>query len=88
MPTVYYHSACNGQCTAVGESENAMKRRKTLLSEEELLARVRDKVCKASKRASETREQTLHRQEQNRTHKHKHLPSSLRRGLCTSVLFI
>ena len=45
--------------TAVGEPENAMKCRKTLLSEEELL--VRDKVCKASKRASETREQTLQR---------------------------
>ena len=44
-----------------------MKRRKALLSEEELL--VRDKVCKASKRASETCEQPLHRQEQNRTHK-------------------
>ena len=43
-----------------------MKRRKALLSEEELL--VRDKFRKASKRASETREQTLHRQEQNRTH--------------------
>ena len=28
----------------------------------------RDKVCKASKTASETRGQTLHRQEQNRTH--------------------
>ena len=38
-----------------------MKRRKALLSEEELL--VRDKVCKASKRASETCEQPLHRQE-------------------------
>ena len=43
-----------------------MKRRRALLSEEELL--VRDKVLEASKRASETREQTLHRQEQNRTH--------------------
>ena len=46
-----------------------MKRRKALLlvlSEEELLVRKeRDKVCKASKRASETHEQTLHRQEQN-----------------------
>ena len=42
-----------------------MKRRKALVSEEEL-----DKVHKASitKRASETREQTLHRQEQNQTH--------------------
>ena len=50
----------------VGEPENAMERRKALLSEEELL--VRDKVRKASKRASETREQTLHKQEQNRTH--------------------
>ena len=37
-----------------------MKRRKALLSEEELL--VRDKVNKVSKRASETREQTLHMQ--------------------------
>ena len=33
------------------------------MAEEEL-----DKVRKASKKASETREQTLHRQEQNRTH--------------------
>ena len=49
--------------TAVGEPENAIK---TLLSEEELL--VRDKVCKASKRASEIREHTLHMQEQSRTH--------------------
>ena len=38
-----------------------MKHRKALVSEEEL-----DKV-KASKRASETCEQTLHRQEQNQT---------------------
>ena len=43
-----------------------MKHRKTLLSEEELL--VRDKVRKVSKKASETHEQTLHRQEENRTH--------------------
>ena len=43
-----------------------MKRRKALLSEKELL--VRDKVRTASKRASETCEQTLHRQGQNRTH--------------------
>ena len=42
------------QWTAFGESENAMKRRKALLSEEKLL--VRDKVNKASKRASEMRE--------------------------------
>ena len=54
------------QCTAVGEPENGVKRRKALLSEEELLmGKERDKVRKASKRASETREQTLHRQEQN-----------------------
>ena len=46
-----------------------MKRIKALLSEEELLVtKERDKVRKASKRASETREQTLHRQEQNQTH--------------------
>ena len=45
--------ACNGRCTAVGEPENAMKRRKALLSEEGLL--VRDNVNKVSKRASETR---------------------------------
>ena len=45
--------------TAVGEPENAMKRRNAqLLPEEELL--VRDKVCKVSMRASETREQILH----------------------------
>ena len=50
------------QCTAVGEPENAMKRRKALLSEEGLLVgKERDKVRKTSKRASETREQTLHR---------------------------
>ena len=43
-----------------------MKHRKALLSEEELLVRKeKDKVHKASKRASETCEQTLHRQEQN-----------------------
>ena len=43
-----------------------MKRRKALLSEEELLVtKEREKVRKASKRASETREQTLHRREQN-----------------------
>ena len=40
-----------------------MKHRKTLVSEEEL-----DKVHKVSKEVSETREQTLHRQEQNQTH--------------------
>ena len=57
------------RCTAVEEPENAMKHRKAFLSEEELLVRKeRDKVCKASKRASETSEQTLHRQERNRTH--------------------
>ena len=55
-------------CTTVGEPENAMKRRKALLYEEELLRKERDKVRKVSKRASETREQTLHRQEQNRAH--------------------
>ena len=50
------------RCTAVGEPENAMKHRKALLSEEELLVgKERDKVRKVSKRASETREQTLHR---------------------------
>ena len=46
-----------------------MKRRKALLlvlCEEELLVRKeKDKVHKVSKRASETREQSLHRQEQN-----------------------
>ena len=45
------------------------KNRKALLSEEDLLvAKERDKVRKASKRVSETREQTLHRQVQNQTH--------------------
>ena len=43
-----------------------MKHRKVLLSEEKLLRLVRDKVRKVSKRASETCEQTLHRQEQKR----------------------
>ena len=39
-----------------------MKRRKALLSEEGLLVgKERDKVRKTSKRASKTREQTLHR---------------------------
>ena len=52
-------------CTAVGEPENAMKYRKALLSDEELVRKERDKVRKAGKRASETHEQTLHRQEQN-----------------------
>ena len=43
-----------------------MKCQKALLSEEELLVtKERDKVRKAGKRASETHEQTLHRQEQN-----------------------
>ena len=32
------------------------------------MTKERDNVCKVSKRASETREQALHRQEQNRTH--------------------
>ena len=42
--------------TAVREPENAMKRRKALLYEEELLVRKeRDKLRKASKRASERR---------------------------------
>ena len=51
------------------EPKNIMKLRKALLSKEELLVtKERDKVCKASKRASETHEQTLHRQEQNQTH--------------------
>ena len=46
-----------------------MKCRKALLCKEEFLVRKeRDKVCKSSKRASETCEQTLHKQEQNRTH--------------------
>ena len=51
------------------EPENAMKGRKVLLSEEELLMRKeRDKVCKGSKSTSETHKQTLNRQEQNRIH--------------------
>ena len=50
------------RCTAVGEPENAMKRRKALLSEEGLLVgEERDEVRKTSTRASETREQTLYR---------------------------
>ena len=44
------------RCTAVGEPENELKRRKTLLSEEELLVRKEgDKVPEVS---HETREQT------------------------------
>ena len=59
------------RCIAV---ENAMKRRKALLSEEELLVtKERDRVRSAGKRASETREQ-----EQNRPHL----------ACATSVLFI
>ena len=42
------------RCTAVREPENAIKCRKALLSEEELVRKERDKVHKASKRASET----------------------------------
>ena len=56
-----------GHCITVGEPENTMKHRKGLLSVEELIV-TKDKVRKVSKRASETREQTLHRQEQNRRH--------------------
>ena len=66
-----------------------MKRRKALLSGEELL--VRDKVNKASKRVSEKCEQTLHMQartEPNTYDKHKHLSYSLRQGFCLSLLFI
>ena len=55
-----YHSACSGRCTAVGEPENTMQRRKALLSEEELLETNFPQI-KASN-ASETRDQTLHRQ--------------------------
>ena len=55
------------RCTTVGEPENTMKRRKALLSEEQLIV-AKETVCKASKRASATCEQTLHRREQNRTH--------------------
>ena len=33
------HAHAMGRCTAVGEPENAMKRRKALLSEEELSVR-------------------------------------------------
>ena len=83
--TVFYkRSRVCPQCNTVvhamdgvlllGSLRNAMKRKKALLSEEELL--VRDKVNKASKRASETREQTLHMQartELNADDKHKHL---------------
>ena len=55
--------------TAVREPVNAVECKKALLSEEELLVmKERDKVCKVSKRASETCDQTFHRQEQNRTH--------------------
>ena len=68
-----------------------MKLRKALLSEEELVQRQLE-VNKASKRASETREQTLHMQartELNTYDKHKHLPYSLRQGFCLhAVLFI
>ena len=53
------------RCTAVEEPENAMKRRRALPSEEELLVtKERDKVRKGSKRASE--HDSLHRQKQNR----------------------
>ena len=66
MPSHQWRKA---PCTAVGEPENAMKCRKALLSEEQLLVtKERDKVRKVSKRASETCEQTFHRQEQKQTH--------------------
>ena len=57
------------RCTAVGEPENAMKRRKALLPEEGLLVgKESDKVRKTSERASETREQV--RTEPNTSGKH------------------
>ena len=61
-----------------------MKHRKALLlSEEELLVtKEKDKVHKVSKRASETREQTLHKAKTELN------TSSLHQGFCTSVLFI
>ena len=64
------HQSLKGKawCTTVGKPENAMKRRKALLSEKLLVTKERDKVHKTSKRASETREQNLHKQEQNQTH--------------------
>ena len=45
------------RCTAVGEPENAMKRRKPLLSEEELLVR---KETKSAKRVRELAPRVLH----------------------------
>ena len=63
--------------------ENVMKHRKALLSEEQLLVtKERDIVRKASKRASETHEQTLHRQEHNQTHLARAKGSALQ---CCSV---
>ena len=54
------------RCTSVGEPEKAMKHKIALLYEEELLVmKERDKVCKVSKRVSETCEQILHRPELN-----------------------
>ena len=51
----YHAFASKARCTTVGEPENAMKHRKALLSEEELLVtKERDKVRKTSKGASET----------------------------------
>ena len=66
-----------------------MKHRKALVSEEELLET--KSVRKASKKASETREQTLHKQEQNQTHMISIINTSAaswHQGFCTSVLFI
>ena len=45
------------QCTVVGEPENAMKRSKALLSEEELLVR---KETKSAKRVRELVSRVLH----------------------------
>ena len=71
------------RCTTVGEFENAMKRGKAILSEEELLVtKERDKVCKVSKRASENMWADF---AQGRTEPNT---SSLCRGFSTSVLFI
>ena len=49
------------------ESEKAMKRMRAVESDSVKLARkAKDKLHKACERAPETRERTLHRQEQNR----------------------
>ena len=60
-----FSKACNGRCTAVGEPENAMKRRKALLSEEGLETKSTKWVRELLKHVNRL---CTSRQEQNWTH--------------------